>query len=106
VVGLIKLAYNKHMLNKQALELKMQTRIITGTYGTSYYNETAEGAPRAKRETTGRAGRPAKAPAPVYSAMNDLFGRTPSVVASNTPGRLVVGRAGMKAVYANDEVEV
>jgi hypothetical protein len=85
------------------MELKMQTRIVTGTYGTSYYNEIDEDTPRVKRA---KAGRPAKEPAPVYNTMNDLFGRVPNTIPAGAKGRVVVGSAGMKAVYANDEVEI
>jgi hypothetical protein len=80
----------------------MESRFISGNYGTSFYNEIVE-APRVKRD---KPGRPPKEAAPVYSTMNDLFGRVPDVAPAGTKGRVVVGNASMKAVYANDEDEV
>jgi hypothetical protein len=95
------------MLNKQLKESKMQVQINAntivnkGTYGTAY--DSGIDAVVEARVKTGKRGRPAKAPAPVYYQTNDLFGRVPDVAPNNMQGRVIIGKASVNAVDAADD---
>ncbi len=87
--------------------MQVQTKsgiINKGNYG-SLYDAGIDGLIE-KRVSTGKRGRPAAAPAPVYYQTHDLFGRVPdSVKLSGAKGRVVIGKASCNAVYANDTDE-
>lgn len=73
------------------------------SYGNAYdvERDTVAVAERAVR--TGKRGRPAKAPEPVYYKTNDLFGRVPDTAPAGEQGRVIIGKASANAVYENDE---
>ena len=71
------------------------------TYGNAYDVERDTVTERVVR--TGKRGRPAKAPEPVYYKTNDLFGRVPDTAPVGEQGRVIIGKASANAVYENDE---
>jgi len=89
--------------------MQVQTKsgiINKGNYGSQYNVET--GQVIETRVKTGKRGRPAKVdpiPAAFFFA-NDAFGRVPNKVTTKTQGgRVVIGKASVNAVYANDNDE-
>lgn len=84
------------------MKIKTATGFIhKGNYGAEY---SADGEVIAKaRVKSGKRGRPAKAPAFVSNVTNDLFGRVPDTAPAGVKGRIVIGKAGKLAVYADDE---
>jgi hypothetical protein len=87
--------------------MQVQTKsgiINKGNYG-SLYDAGIDGLIE-KKVSTGKRGRPAAAPAPVYYKTHDLFGRVADTVKLPAgKGRVIIGKASASAVYENDTDE-
>ena len=77
------------------MQVQTKTGLINkGSYG-SLYDAGIDGViePVVAKVKTGKRGRPAAAPAPVYFQCNDLFGRVADKVKTTTKGRVITGKA-------------
>lgn len=77
------------------MQVQTKTGIIhKGNYG-SLYDAGIDGLIE-KKVSTGKRGRPAAAPAPVYYKTNDLFGRVADTVKLTGPqGRVIAGKSNV-----------
>jgi hypothetical protein len=80
--------------------------IVKGTYGSAY--DAGSDTVKEARIKSGKRGRPVtvnvEPVAFITNPMNDLFGRVPTTVPhNNIVGKVIIGKASVNAVYANDE---
>jgi len=72
--------------------VQIKTGLIhKGSYGSAYDADT--NTVKEVKVSTGKRGRPAKEPAPVFFNTNDLFGRVPLKAPKGTTGRVIKGVA-------------